>query len=87
MGFTAQGAQVRSIPIFVVATVICLATAVATDKLRHRFSFCIMGLVIASIGYILLLCQQSLAVGVRYFALFLVVSGGYITQPGTSRPA
>lgn len=37
----------------------------------------------ASVGYILLLCQQRISVGAQYFALFLIVSGGYITQPVT----
>ena len=32
-------------------------------------------------GYVLLLFQQQISIGARYFALFLVVSGGYITQP------
>lgn len=42
-----------------------------------------LGISVASIGYILLLCQNYVSVGVRYFALFLVVSGGYTTQPVT----
>lgn len=83
LGFKAQAAQVRTIPIFVVATVVSLMVAVATDKLKHRYTFCMAGLVVASIGYILLLAQNGLSVGVKYFALFLVVTGGYMTQPVT----
>jgi len=37
--------------------------------------------VVASVGYVILLAQEGLSVGVKYFALFLVVPGGYITQP------
>ncbi|KAG9548106.1 MFS general substrate transporter, partial [Aureobasidium melanogenum] len=81
MGYTSASAQIRSIPIFVVAAVCSVAAAWLTDRLRHRFGFCIFGLVVASIGYIILLCQTGLSVGVKYFALFLVVPGGYITQP------
>lgn len=81
MGYTSASAQIRSIPIFVVAAVCSVAAAWFTDRLRHRFAFCIFGLVVASIGYIILLCQVSLSVGVKYFALFLIVPGGYITQP------
>lgn len=40
-----------------------------------------LGLVIASTGYIMLLAQTHLSAGVKYFALFLIVPGGYITQP------
>ncbi|KAI1862386.1 uncharacterized protein JN550_010248 [Neoarthrinium moseri] len=83
MGLTAAAAQVRSIPIYVVATITCLTVAYLTDRLRHRYSFTMIGICVATIGYILLLSQQHVAVGVRYFALFLVVSGGYTTQPVT----
>lgn len=81
LGYSAAAAQIRSIPIFIVATVVSLITAYLTDRLRHRFAFCIAGLVISSTGYIMLLCQKNLSVGVKYFALFLITPGGYITQP------
>jgi hypothetical protein len=81
LGYTSAAAQVRSIPIFVVATVTAIISAYATDRLRHRFGFCMLGLVVASIGYIILLAQNGLSAGVKYFALFLIVPGGYITQP------
>jgi dipeptide/tripeptide permease len=81
LGYTASAAQIRSIPIFIVATITAVIAAYVTDRLRHRYWFTILGLVIASIGYILLLAQDSLSAGVKYFALFLVVPGGYITQP------
>ena len=81
MGFKAVDAQVRTIPVYVVATILCLITARLTDKLRHRYLFTIAGVILATIGYVLLLCQRHIVVGVRYFALFLIVSGGYISQP------
>jgi len=81
MGFTAEMAQVRSIPIFIVATVCAVAVAWVTDRVRHRYSFTLLGVVVASVGYIMLLDQKGLTVGVRYFATFLIVSGTYITQP------
>lgn len=49
--------------------------------MQHRYFFCMLGITISSIGYILLLAQKNLSVGVRYFALYLVTPGGYITQP------
>lgn len=83
LGYRAEEAQVRSIPIFAVATVCCITTAYLTDRMRHRYMFTMVGVMVASIGYILLLCQLNISVGVKYFALFLIVSGGYITQPVT----
>ncbi|KAF2501681.1 MFS general substrate transporter [Lophium mytilinum] len=83
LGYTAAAAQVRSIPVFVVATVVSLGAAVVSDRVRRRYWFCMGGLGVASVGYVLLLCQRWLSVGVRYFALFLVVPGGFVTQPIT----
>ena len=71
LGFTAEAAQIRSIPVFVVATVVSLVIAWCADRARHRFGFCILGICMASVGYIILLCQDSVAVGARYFAIFL----------------
>ncbi|KAI3320549.1 MFS general substrate transporter [Xylariaceae sp. AK1471] len=81
MGYVATEAQVRTIPIYAVATVLCLGTAYMTDRLKHRYSFAMCGLTIAGVGYSLLLAQQHISVGVKYFALFLVVNGGYMAQP------
>jgi MFS family permease len=83
LGFTAEAAQIRSIPVFVVAAVVSLVVAWCADRARHRFGFCILGICMASVGYVILLCQDSVSVGVRYFAIFVVVSGGYICQPVT----
>lgn len=83
LGYTSSVAQVRSIPTFVVAAVTTITVAYLTDRLRHRYWFCMFGLVVASIGYIMLLAQHNLSVGVKYFALFLIVPGGYTAQPIT----
>ena len=82
LGYTAQASQVRTIPVFLAALISAIATAYLTDRLRHRFSFTIIGVVIASIGYVILLAQQTLPPGVRYFATFLV-SFGFTAQPVT----
>ncbi|KAI1816434.1 major facilitator superfamily domain-containing protein [Poronia punctata] len=84
MGYLATEAQVRTIPIYVVATAVCLGTAYTTDRLQHRYAFAMAGLAVAGVGYSILLAQQHISsLGVKYFALFLIVSGGYATQPMT----
>ncbi|KAK3621191.1 hypothetical protein LTR56_017153 [Elasticomyces elasticus] len=83
LGYKAEKAQVRSIPIFIVATVVCGITAWFSDRLRHRYAFAITGVCIATIGYVVLLCQGTVSVNGRYGAVFLVVSGGYMAQPIT----
>jgi MFS family permease len=81
LGWTAIRAQVMSIPIFITATVLALTAALLSDKIKHRFGFIIAGCMVATVGYSILLAMHEVAVGVRYFAVFLVVGGGYIAQP------
>jgi hypothetical protein len=83
MGYTAAMSQIRSIPIFVVATVSALCVAFTADKLRHRFSFIILGVMVGTVGYGILLAMDRVSVGVRYAACFLITTGGYIAQPVT----
>jgi cyanate permease len=81
MGYTSQAAQVRSIPIFVVAAITTLLAALCSDRARHRFGFIIFGICTATVGYSLLLSRDTVPVGVRYTALFFVVCGCYCAQP------
>lgn len=83
LGWTAVRAQVYTIPVYIVAGVSTLAVAQFADRLRHRFSFIIFGLILASVGFGILLAQQHVPVKARYFAVFLVVSGANIAQPIT----
>jgi hypothetical protein len=83
MGYTAAMSQVRSIPIFIVAAVAALLVAWATDKMKHRYAFTIAGVVVGGIGYVILLNQGSVSVGVKYMACFFITTGGYMTQPVT----
>lgn len=81
MGYRAVNAQVRLIPIYAVAAAVCLSFAWTSDRVKHRYGFITFGVAVGSIGFILLLCQSALPVGAKYFALFLLVSSGYIVQP------
>ncbi|CAI7573606.1 unnamed protein product [Penicillium glandicola] len=80
LDWTSVRVQVMSIPIYMVATVIALATAFTSDRLHRRFTFTLVGGVIATIGYIILICRESVPVGARYFALFAITGGGYMAQ-------
>ena len=81
LGWTSVRAQVLSIPIYIVACIVALITGYCTDRLRHRYAFTIIGVLVASIGYIILLAQDGVPVSVRYLAVYLITTGGYITQP------
>lgn len=71
-GTTSAQAQLKSIPIYIAAGVGTLVVAWATDKVKHRYGFCMAGLTVASIGYIILLCQESVSAKVKYMACFFV---------------
>jgi cyanate permease len=83
LGYTAEASQIRSIPVFMVAAVCSLSTAWIADRVKHRYGFTILGVVVGSVGYIILICQDSVPVGVKYLACFLITAGGYMTQPVT----
>ncbi|KAK2738361.1 hypothetical protein FQN55_000569 [Onygenales sp. PD_40] len=84
-GYTGMQTQVQSIPVWMVAAAVTLIVSYFTDRLKHRYGFIMFGVLFASIGYILLLCQGPLSGGlplnVRYMAVFFVTTGCYIVQP------
>lgn len=48
-----------------------------------QYACTMMGVIVARVGYAILLCQQRVSIGVRNLAISLVVNGGSITQPVT----
>lgn len=86
-GYSGVDSQVQSIPIWIAAIVVALITAYLTDRLKHRYGFIMFGVLVASIGYIILLCQgppnAGLSRSVKYMAVFFVTMGTYIVQPVT----
>lgn len=81
MGWTSLMAQVMSVPIYIAAAVMTLLSALLSDYLRHRFAFALSGCLVATIGYAILLAQQSVPTGAKYFALYAITGGGYVAQP------
>lgn len=84
-GWTAESAQVHTIPVYVVAAAAMLAVAWASDRLCHRYGFIMLGVLISTIGYSILLAQhghyQNLSSETKYAAVFLATMGGYINTP------
>lgn len=79
--YTPKQVQGLVIPIFVVASVSTLIMAYASDKLKHRSGFAMLGCVITIAGYIILLQGKSVSVNARYGALYLVASGSFAALP------
>ncbi|KAL2363982.1 hypothetical protein RJZ56_003103 [Blastomyces dermatitidis] len=80
-GYDASQSQVHSIPIWVASAAATILVGYLSDRMRHRCGFILFGCLFASIGYILLLCQQDVSIRVKHMALFIVNIGVYVAQP------
>ena len=80
IGYTSSGAQVRTIPVYLVAAVYSITLAYTAEYLRKRYLFCMIGFCTIAIGLIVEIAQPH-AAGVRYMGLFFMTSGAYIVMP------
>ncbi|RYP62728.1 hypothetical protein DL770_009549 [Monosporascus sp. CRB-9-2] len=87
-GWAAQSAQVHTFPVYVVCAVGMLAAAWASDRVQHRYGFVMVGVVISTFGYGVLLSQSASSQlsaypssEAKYAAIFLAALGGYISMP------
>ncbi|KAL6244531.1 hypothetical protein RBB50_008773 [Rhinocladiella similis] len=81
LGYSAVNAQLMAVPVFVVAAVISISVGFMADHIKHRFGFIMLGCFVATVGYAIMLSQHTVSVGARYFALFAIAAGGFISQP------
>jgi MFS family permease len=80
MGYSAIHAQLMSVPPFAWATIVCLAIAILSDKMKTRGVF-LLGIVpVSAIGFILLIAVKNQP-AVRYFATFLALTGAFTASP------
>lgn len=82
--WTKEEAQVHTIPVYVVSAAGMLLVAWLSDRLKHRYAFIMSGVLIATVGYAILMAQMSnpnLNRDTKYAAVFLVCLGGYIATP------
>ncbi|KAL8693391.1 MAG: hypothetical protein Q9218_001783 [Villophora microphyllina] len=81
VGWTSVNAQLLSVPIYALAALVAVIVGFLSDRLRHRYAFCMLGVCIATVGWSLLLAQDHISVVAQYIALYLVTVGTYITSP------
>lgn len=72
--------QLRSVPPWAVAFGFSLLIATLSDRVRHRFAFAIVSMLVAIAGFAILLAEHSNH-HVQYGALFLITSGAYTAMP------
>ncbi|KAI0538993.1 MFS general substrate transporter [Xylaria digitata] len=80
-GWKARDAQVHSIPIYAVTAVAMISVGWLSDRCKHRYGFVMLGCVLATVGFGLLLGQEGLSRDAKYGALFITSVGGYIGPP------
>ncbi|KAH6672400.1 putative salicylate hydroxylase [Halenospora varia] len=80
-GQSPRHVQALVIPIFAAASVACLTTAFASDKLKHRSAFALLGYVMSAVGAGILMNQSHVSIHVKYGALFFMGCGAYICLP------
>jgi MFS family permease len=80
LGYTAVRANLLSTPPWAVAFVFAMTIATISDYVAHRFLFAITCIIIAMIGFIVLLVPD-MRNSVYYGALFLAAPGAYTAMP------
>jgi MFS family permease len=81
--FTPRETQAHIIPIFLASALFAGLSAYFSDRVRHRYTFVMVGYAISTIGWTVLLCEKlpGVTIGVRYMALYFVGVGSYISLP------
>lgn len=79
-GYSAIQTQLHSVPPWAVAFGFSMTIALISDKTRHRFAFAIIAIIIAIIGFSILIAVHD-NTRLQYAALFLVASGAYTAMP------
>lgn len=80
MGWTANEANLRNVPIWLVGAFIALVSNILSAKLKLRFPFILFGSALCTIGWAIQLTQVNPS-GVRYFALYLIAAGAFLQLP------
>ncbi|KAF2703236.1 MFS general substrate transporter [Pleomassaria siparia CBS 279.74] len=80
IGYTSTGAQIRTIPVYLVSAVYSLSLAYTAERLGKRYLFCMVGFATIAIGLIIELVQPK-AAGARYAGLFFMTAGAYLVMP------
>jgi hypothetical protein len=80
LGFTASQAQVHTIPVYIVALVCLNISSYFSDRMGHRYAFCMLGGAIGLVGWIVEYVQVKSVAG-RYFGMFAIATGAYMQMP------
>jgi MFS family permease len=80
--YSVKESQYLSIPVFAWGSIVYGVAGYLSDRFSRRFLACILCAPLGMIGYALLLGGQDFAVGVKYFACFLIASCAWMLGGG-----
>lgn len=80
LGWKANEANLRNVPIWLVGAVIALSANLIAGKWNIRFPLILAGATLCTIGWSIQLAQVN-PPGVRYFALYLIATGAFVQLP------
>jgi len=80
VGYTANEANLRNVPIWLGGAVISVTVNVLSGKYKLRFPFILFGITLCTIGWCIQLAQVQPS-GVRYFALYFIATGAFMQLP------
>lgn len=84
-GWTAETAQIYTIPVYAASAVAMLTVAWLSDRAQHRYGFVMLGCVVTTAGLAVLLASSSypdlIGTKTKYAAVFLVAMGGFTATP------
>jgi MFS family permease len=87
LGYTAEIAQVMSIPVWATGIVFQIFGCWVSGRIGWRFPFILFGILFAMIGWIIQMVysnNKGLAPGIRYFSLFAMSGGTFIQMAMTT---
>lgn len=79
LGWTANQANLRNIPIWLVGAVFAYGCSVWSSKINRRYPFIFAGFLLTVVGMAIQLTQVN-PPGVRYFGIYLLAIGSFVQQ-------
>ncbi|TIA93372.1 hypothetical protein E3P99_00216 [Wallemia hederae] len=81
--FDVAESHLLTAPVYVFGIICALAAAFWSDKIQQRGWFSAGGLVVAAVGFIIIMAiPPQVAAGARFFSLFLMVGGSNVVSAG-----
>lgn len=83
LGYSAEHAQLLTIPVYAAAAVCCIAVGWYSDKTQRRSLFVMLSFAATFVGFLLAVAPSSFILGLTYAGCFIAACGIY---PGKFMP-